>query len=412
MRNSFFRIFVSLLFVIAPALAWSDVYSAEQYEEGDFALAFSSDSIVSDSTAHDMTAREVVTDIGGTPDTICCKGVSNSYWIKQLIENGGKIHDPGVCYPKFPAFLLKIYDWADKTFNSYDPEYVVGTGKNWKAFGKSYNWNESYRMIFPGNSSLELMSDIYADIGGYVCFMAVSLGYMFNANELLANQHTTRSNVNFSFTCSRFTGDITSYSTKGGTKIKKFGKYEPGKRLNINFDDISADVFSISAYYFFNNRKYSHAAAYCCSKYQLKSAGSWVAGFSFSEQSIDMDFSSLPPEILLYLPSAEHKYSIRNRDYSLSGGYAYNLVGRPGKLLFNFMGLLSTGYRHSNMRAENRFQKSMLALSSRIQASVLYNHKAMFLCMQGRANTFFNFNDSYNFINSLQQVELSIGARF
>ncbi|MDE6205419.1 MAG: hypothetical protein K2F66_04800, partial [Duncaniella sp.] len=60
----------------------------------------------------------------------CCEGVSKTYWIKQLIDNGFRIHDEGVCYPRFPRFCLNVYNWGDRTFNSYDTTYVVGTGKN------------------------------------------------------------------------------------------------------------------------------------------------------------------------------------------------------------------------------------------------------------------------------------------
>ena len=61
-------------------------------------------------------------------------------WVSQLFANGFRINDPGINYPKFARFCLKVYNWGDKTFNSYDPCYVVGSGKNWKFYGKSYAW--------------------------------------------------------------------------------------------------------------------------------------------------------------------------------------------------------------------------------------------------------------------------------
>ena len=50
-------------------------------------------------------------------------------WYRQLMANGFKIHDPEIDYPRFPRFCLKVYDWGDKTFNSYDTTYVEGTGR-------------------------------------------------------------------------------------------------------------------------------------------------------------------------------------------------------------------------------------------------------------------------------------------
>lgn len=69
-------------------------------------------------------------------------------WVKQLFANGFRINEPGINYPKFMRFCLNVYNWGDRTFNSYDPEYVVGTGKNWKLYLNSHNWAQSYALFF------------------------------------------------------------------------------------------------------------------------------------------------------------------------------------------------------------------------------------------------------------------------
>ena len=71
-------------------------------------------------------------------------GQKQKNWVGQLFDNGFRLNDPSVNYPAFPRFCLKVYNWGDRTFNSYDPAYVVSTGKNWKAISKTYNWAESY----------------------------------------------------------------------------------------------------------------------------------------------------------------------------------------------------------------------------------------------------------------------------
>ena len=88
-------------------------------------------------------------------------------WYKQLYETGFRIHDPAINYPRFMRFALKVYDWGDHTFNSYNSDYVVGTGKNWKARIDSYNWMESYMMLFSINSRdmLHIRSNVYDDLG-------------------------------------------------------------------------------------------------------------------------------------------------------------------------------------------------------------------------------------------------------
>ncbi len=180
----------------------------------------------------------------GEPDSTacdtCCEGVSKTYWIKQLIDNGFRIHDEGVCYPRFPRFCLNVYNWGDRTFNSYDTAYVVGTGKNWKLQGKSYNWMETSTITIPKQSSVNMHSDLYSDAGFSLNFMAVSIGYMWNINKLFTDP-TNRRTFNFDFTCSRFSLNYQTVSSTGGMIITQFGDYNNGHRLHYKFDDCSTD---------------------------------------------------------------------------------------------------------------------------------------------------------------------------
>lgn len=213
------------------------------------------------------------------------------YWIKQLLLNGFHINSPEVAYPAFPRLLLNIYNWGDRTFNSYDKDYVVSTGKNWKLLGKSTNWMEAMTMQFP-DARVWLHTHLYADAGLSINFMAVGLSYFFNVNELLGVP-THRSSWNFDFTCSRFAVNLLWQRCSGDMTITRLGDYNNGHSVHIPFNGADFRSFFLDAYYFFNNRRYSHAAAYCYSKYQLKSAGSWLAGFCYDSKDLHLDFSKL-----------------------------------------------------------------------------------------------------------------------
>lgn len=86
-------------------------------------------------------------------------------WYKQLMNNNFRINDPRIRYPKFPKFCVDVYNWGDRTFNTYDTTYVVGTGKNWKAMLRSYNWMQSYAIYFSDKEHLRLISNPYSDLG-------------------------------------------------------------------------------------------------------------------------------------------------------------------------------------------------------------------------------------------------------
>lgn len=348
------------------------------------------------------------------PDSPAVAGRDSSWyhekWYNQLLQNGFRIHEPGVNYPKFPRLCLNIYDWGNRTFNTYDNRYVVGTGKNWKVMGHSYNWADSYALFFDKDSYLRIQSGLYSDIGVYLCFMAVSVGYSWNVNKLFQHTQNERKTFDFNFCCALFSADINSVSTKGGTKIRHFGEYNEGKTMSYNFDDIGYYNISGDIYYFFNHSRYSQAAAYSYSKYQLRSAGSAIIGFGMSYSNIDMDFSSLPPDMLATLPNLKKQYTFRYTDYELLGGYAYNWVFKP-KWLFNITALPSIGYKHSYENATDG-SKDMFATNLKIRSSLTYNHRALFVSLLGRLDGHFYLTKGYSFFNSVESLSLKVGARF
>ena len=152
-------------------------------------------------------------------DSVVTEPAATGNWVKQLIASGFEIHDPAINYPKFMRFCLKVYDWGDRTFNSYDSSYVVSTGKNWKLTGRTYNWAESYFMQFSGDTRLRMISDIYSDIGANIGFMAVNVGYTFNANDLFHAPVAKRKNYDYSFTCALFAASLNYTSTDGGVRL-------------------------------------------------------------------------------------------------------------------------------------------------------------------------------------------------
>lgn len=336
---------------------------------------------------------------------------SKTLWIKQLFKTGFHINDSTVDYPRFPKFCVKVYNWGDRVFNSYDPEYVVGTGRNWKLQGKSFNWLENYAFLFPERVEVWMRSNIYADIGGSLSFMAVSAGYMFNANELLLNNKDTRNNFNLNFTCALFNFDYTKTYTRGGAVISDLVVDRKATMSDIPFNKISNSTTSLSGTYFFGHRRFSHAAAYCFSKYQLKSAGSWMLGFSYVKQNLHLDFSGMPKEFTDQIPSDNLDYRFYYNDYVVTAGYGYNWAIRPRTWLFNITALQGIGYKHTRENSTDGC-RSLVALNPTVMASLVYNHRALFVALQGKFAGRSYFNGDYTFFNSLTTALLTVGARF
>lgn len=352
----------------------------------------------------------------GEPDSTacdtCCEGVSKTYWIKQLIDNGFRIHDEVVCYPRFPRFCLNVYNWGDRTFNSYDTAYVVGTGKNWKLQGKSYNWMETSTITIPKQSSVNMHSDLYSDAGFSLNFMAVSIGYMWNINKLFTDP-TNRRTFNFDFTCSRFSLNYQSVSSTGGMIITQFGDYNNGHRLHYKFDDCSTDSKTLDVYWFFNHYRYSQAAAYSYSKYQLRNAGTPLVGFNFTEQHIKMNFNGMPAIMLEHSPLESNEYQSDYRSYCAMGGYSYNWVLKPRRWLINATGMVAVGYRQLISSGDERDSKSRVANNFKINVAAVYNHKALFAAFTARGMGYVNYNmGDLSHLNTIISFTAAVGMRF
>ena len=125
-------------------------------------------------------------------------------WWKLLKQGKLNLADTTVEYPKFMGFCVKVYNWADKTFNSYDTTYVVGTGRRWKARVVSDNWVDSYYLNIEKKMPIRMMSDIYCNAGAYVQYMAVSVGYSLDMSNVIGNKPSNHKKLEFNFNCARF----------------------------------------------------------------------------------------------------------------------------------------------------------------------------------------------------------------
>ena len=98
------------------------------------------------------------------------------------------------------------------------------------------------------------------------------------------------------------------------------GDIERNGLQRLQSSDVSMKVLNLAGYYTFNHRRFSYPAAFTQSYIQRRSAGSWLAGFSYQGGSIrttdELKARNLhAPDIRIY---AGH--------LGIGGGYGYNLV--------------------------------------------------------------------------------------
>lgn len=331
-------------------------------------------------------------------------------WKTLLKERKLDLKDTTVVYPKFLGFCVKVYNWADRVFNSYDTTYVVGTGKKWKARILSDNWVDSYYLNPGRKMPMRMMSDVYSNLGAYIQFMAVSLGYSFDLGRFFGQTPSTHNKLEFNFNCARFNVEGHFWESYGGTYIRTFGGYNDGHLIKEFFPGARQRTLAAKAYYFFNNRKFAMGAAYNFSKIQKKSAGSAIIGLNFSHVNITMDMFQLPENLKEHLTIEPMNYIFHYNSWSIMSGYSYNLVCNP-HLLLNFTAFPGIGYSRA-FGDSVEANANLLAMNITAQSSLTYNLKNFFICAIAKMEGNWYNSNQFSFFSSVENLQLSIGLRF
>ena len=332
-------------------------------------------------------------------------------WWYLLKQGKLSMYDTTVYWPKFLKFCVDVYRWGDKTFNSFDPEYVISTGKRWKVRLVSDNWLDSYAMRLPNSINTNMSSDVYANLGAYIQYMAVSVGSSYDIEKLFHKKEPSHKKYEFGFICALFNAELYYHENRGGVNIRKFGKINDGKLIKEYFPGVSMYTLGFDAYYFFNNKKYSQGAAYNFAKYQLKSQGSFMMGLSLTNQKLSFDFNKLPENFKDLLPSADIKnYYFHYNSYAILFGYGYNWVIAP-KLLFNATVMPSIGFSHY-YEDSLEGDKYLLSLNIQGKISLTYNLGNYYFGLFGKLNGHLYKQGKTSLFSSIENFSAYIGLRF
>ena len=331
-------------------------------------------------------------------------------WWHLLKKGKLNLSDTTVVYPKFLRFCVNVYNWADRTFNSYNPDYVVGTGHRWKARIVNENWTDSYDLrIKKSKTNIRMLSHLNDNIGAYIQYMAVSVGYSVDLNTVFGGRKADHSRFETNFNCALFNADLYYYKSNG-TYIRHFTGFSDHHLIRSLFPGVDCSNFGISAYYFLNNKKYSQGAAYNFSKYQKKSAGSWMFGLTYSNLDISMDFRELAPELKPFFKFPTDYLHLHYFSYTFLFGYGFNWVWHP-KWVFNISVMPSIGFNHC-YEDSSEGSGEQLALDIHARTALTYNHRALFCSLIGKITGNWYTSQNLSLFNAIEYFSLNIGFRF
>lgn len=333
------------------------------------------------------------------------------FCINRLRAKNFQIQDTTIIYPKFLGFCVNVYNWADRTFNTYDHDYVQPSGKKWKVMWKNSNWFDSYALDMPDNVHMRMLSSLYMSTGPYLSFMAVTVGYAANLNRLITKEPTRQKRYDFSFSTALFEVDLYYTRNRDGTRVRRFEPYDQGRYIDVRFPSLQLKNYGAAAFYFFNHGRYYQGAAYNYSKIQKRSQGSFILGLSVSHQDISFDLSTLPEEMVDYLPKGEPlNFNFVYNDYCIIAGYGYNWAFGSHWVL-NFTGMPAFGLKHCS--ADNGDgRKNLPAVNLAARSGVAYNLQNFFVGVNGYITANWYINEKISFINAVGSFGVATGLRF
>ena len=403
------RLFILIFACLVPVLAWGQESPQVSVPTDSAAIIMQPDTVVKKQNRFQRIKSRIKERIDNKLSEPYDTARTKGYWWRAMKHGKVNFNDSTMGYPKFLRFCWRTYKWGDRAFNSYDTSYVKSTGKNWKLILKSDNWIDSYIGRPYDDMRMVVNSNLVSNIGVSLSFMAVSVGYSVAVSNLVHGGKLSNK-VDFSFTCARFAADAYYWENKNEVNVTYTDKRIDDQDHEFRMSGITRKAMGLTAYYFFNNRRYAQAAAYCFSKYQRRSAGSWLAGISLQHFDVQSDVEKMPETTRELIPTQEDAPRILYNDYCLLAGYGYNWVlGR--KWLLNFTVTPYVGYRY-NHKKSNDENVSKWSLNLRARIGAVYNHKKMFVGLQGYADHHRYKSKGTYLINSTINFVALVGIRF
>ena len=309
---------------------------------------------------------------------------------------------------KFPRFCINTYRWADEFFNSYDSAYVVGTGMRFNVKTMADSYVDYYRFQLTDGTRVDLVSDASTSVGVYLTYMAVSAGYDVNVSKLLGRHNDARKRYNLGLNCSLFSVETYWVENEVGTRMTRFDGYNGD---DLDFNSVLISSWGIDTYYFFNNNRYSQAAAFSYGKIQKRSQGSLYAGLSIFTQKYDFNFNGLPQHMMDLLPEwwADNHFRLRTNNYGFRFGYAYNCVLSP-KWLFGVSISPIMGVAKGYINSEK--EELSFSLYNHLKMSVVWNSGRWFGGLIGQIKSALVPDRETVFAGNDLNFSCSLGYRF
>ena len=308
-----------------------------------------------------------------------------------------------------------------KDFNAIDTLYITPNLYNLAFMLEHSTWYEHYQL---GNNAgtesqyLNFSPSLGTKLGVYFGWRWIFLGYTFDVEDLFGGNKnkTKKKEMSLNIYSSKFGIDLYYRKTGNDFKLRSIdGFHQDFKELqNIQFDGLKSTINGVNAYWIFNHKKFSYPAAYSQSTNQRRSAGSFMAGFSYSQHKISFDCEKLPAPILQQLSPSLRFNHIKYSDYSLGFGYGYNWVFAKN-WVSNLSLLPGIGYKKSRIDDNDFKDESWIKdinFDFITRAAIVYNDAKYFVGASVVLHTYDYRKPNLSVTNSFGTLRIYAGFNF
>ena len=311
-----------------------------------------------------------------------------------------------------------------RSFNAMDTTYIIPNYYNYTAMLQNTNFKQKFRLRATGDDgesqSIHLTPESAFKVGPYFGWRWIFLGYTFDVGHPRQAGSTTE--FNLSLYSSMLGADLVYIKNSGDFKIRSidgFGDTNIGQPLFSAFNTYTA---CLNAYYVFNHKRFSYPAAFAQSTVQRRSCGSWVLGIRYDKQKLTFDHTKLPSELLHPssvngIPLVDNlKFNkIDYRNYTISGGYAYNWVFAKNCLLSGSL-VPAIGYKQakgSRISGEEFWMNiKNLNVDFITRIGLVWNNTSMFAGASFVNHLYDYRRDRFSISNSVSYLNLYLGFYF
>ena len=329
---------------------------------------------------------------------------------------------------KKKSWFIRAYNFIDRLLSPpRDSNYIDVQNYNWCAELQVTSRFEQYE-IDATSFHLKLSPQTRTRIGPFFGWRWAFLGYNFDLKSLFINSEDT--DLGGSVYSAAFGIDAFYRRVGGNYKIRKLqseGKDYSDLVKGKTFNGIHIGMSRLSFYYILNYKQYSHQAAFSQTNRQLRSAGSPIIGASYAHNRVTLDWEKLSATIGSaiqgYVPPKVFQ-TIKNDEFSVTGGYAYNWVFAKNWLAAGEMtGSLGYLVHHSDVEGDSSgsssvfkqidtFYRKNIAFNSNIRMSLLYNNGPWFAGTQTILFYYQYGNGAVMTRNLLGSVYVYVGCNF